>query len=165
MTKHCDQWARILLDISIPHLAYQICRYQTYLQAKRKKLAWWIPVVSGFTALVLGVALGWGFTQMHAEHTLKEVVAAKDVEIERLDTSLNSVKAQLEAALGRDAGQGAGGDSGTSGDTEGRPNEEISNGGITMKLLESGRSRLSALIPAGTDAVMASLPQKSGCRY
>ncbi len=103
-----------------------------------KKLAWWIPVVSGFTALVLGVALGWGFTQMHAEHTLKEVVAAKDVEIERLDTSLNSVKAQLEAALGRDAGQGAGGDSGTSGDTEGRPNEEISNGGITMKLLESG---------------------------
>lgn len=45
---------------------------------------------------------------MYAEHTLKEVVVAKDTEIERLNTSLNSVKAQLESALGRDAGQGAG---------------------------------------------------------
>lgn len=114
------------------------------LASSAKSVAWWIPVLSGILALALGIALGWGFTQMHASDTLKRVVASKDAEIEKLDISVNSLKEQLESALQRENEQDGRNeqnepaDSDGPGNTEGKPNEDVSNGGITMKLLESG---------------------------
>ena len=106
--------------------------------ASTRSVAWWVPVVSAVAALAVGAALGWGITQLHANNTLRRFIASKDAEIEKLDTSVNSLKQQLESALQREDQQQDETDSGASDNTEGKPNEDVSNGGITMKLLEFG---------------------------
>lgn len=102
---------------------------------------WWISLVSAIVALAVGLAVGWGITS----HKAKTAIASKNAQIEsakkELDETqraLDSVQQQLEDSQNQNNGSATQEDSANPKNTEGKPNEEVANGGITMKLLEFG---------------------------
>lgn len=102
--------------------------------ASRKPSTVLVAAVAAVVALAVGFALGWGVRSSGANAAL----ADRDAQIEKLNTTVESL--QLQLGYGDDQEDGQSGNGSGSGDdaVQGKRGETVTSGGIDMKLIDAG---------------------------
>ena len=116
-----------------------------------------VAVIAAVVALAVGFALGWGVRSSGANAAL----ADRDAQIEKLNTTVESL--QLPLGYGDDQTDGQSGDGSGTGDDviQGEPGETVTSGGVDMKLLSAGEQATINYDTCGNGCISGTYGPKS----